>query len=139
MKTAPGMREDTYPATLSRLRLFEACSTRELKMVARACTPVRRSAGSVLVREGAPSREFLIVVSGSALVSRKDLAGTVIGPGDWFGDLDLFSSIMSSATVSALTDVELIVMSSPEFSTVFGAVGTFRNRIVKELATHARR
>lgn len=130
--------EDGYLTSLSRLRPFQACSTKELKAVARACTPVHRGAGSVLVREGAPGRELLIVASGSALVSRQGLPETVIGSGDWFGDLDLLSASMSSATVSTLTDVELIVMSWSEFSTLFETVGTFRKRIVKELASRAR-
>jgi CRP-like cAMP-binding protein len=130
--------EDGYLASLSRLRPFEACSTRELKVVASTCTPAHKGAGSVLVREGAPVREFLIVASGSALVSWEGLPETVIGPGDWFGDLDLLSTSMSSATVSTLTDVELIVMSRSEFSMLFETVGTFRSRIVKELASSAR-
>jgi CRP-like cAMP-binding protein len=131
--------EDRYLASLSRLRPFGACSTRELEAVARACTPVYKGAGSVLIREGAPSGEFLIVASGSALVSWEGLPETVLGSGDWFGDLDLLSASMSSATVSALTDVELIVMSRSEFSMLFETVGTFRSRIVKELASRHRR
>lgn len=130
--------EDGYLASLSRLQPFEACSTQELKVVARVCTPAHKGAGSVLVREGAPSREFLIVASGSVLVSWEGLSETVIGSGDWFGDLDLLSASMSSATVSTLTDVELIVMSRSEFSTLFETVESFRSRIVKELASRAR-
>jgi CRP-like cAMP-binding protein len=125
-------------ASLSGLRVFEACSPNEIRSIARRSTLVGRRAGSVLVREGATGREFLVVVSGSALISRMGVAETVMGPGDWFGDLDLLSTTSSSATVTALTDVDLIVMSRPEFTSVFDAVGPFRSRVVKELAVRAR-
>jgi CRP-like cAMP-binding protein len=99
---------------------------------------VRRPSGTVIVREGAPSHEFLIVASGSALVSRAGIPELVLGSGDWFGDIDLLSSSSSSATVTALTDVELMVMSWSEFSTLFETIGPFRSRIVRELATRTR-
>lgn len=58
-------------------------------------------------------------------------------PGDWFGDIDLLSKSAASATVTALTDVEVIVMAYPEFSGLFDAVPSFRRRLVRTLAVRA--
>jgi len=132
------VNSDVYLRFLQGLRLFEACTTRELRTVARSCTVVKRAGGSVLVREGAASREFLSVASGSAVVTREGLPDVVIGPGEWFGDADLLSGGVSSATVTTLTEVELIVMSWSEFSALMDTVAPFRRRVVKALAACAR-
>jgi CRP-like cAMP-binding protein len=119
-------------------RLFAACSRRELGMVARSCTSVARQAGAVFVREGQTSREFVLIVSGSVAVIRHGSPEVVLGSDEWFGDIELLSSGTSSATVIALTDVECIVMSRPEFTSLFDAVPSFRKRVVRSVASIAR-
>jgi len=65
-------------------------------------------------------------------------AEVVLGSDDWFGDIELLSDGASSVTVIALTDVECIVMSRPEFVHLFDAVPPFRKRLVRSIATIAR-
>jgi CRP-like cAMP-binding protein len=128
---------DGYLDSLSSLRPFVACSPAELRAIGRGSTPVARRAGAVLARQGQLVREFLVLASGSAVVVRDDAADAVLLPGDWFGDDDLLSKRAASATVIALSDVEVIVMASAEFSTLFDAVPTFRRRLVTALAARA--
>jgi CRP-like cAMP-binding protein len=127
-----------YLGPLAQSRLFDACSRRELEMVARSCTTVARRAGAVFVREGQTSREFVLIVSGSVAVIRQGLAEGVLGSDEWFGEIELLSDGTSSATVIALTDVECIVMSRPEFAHLFDAVPSFRKRLVRSVASIAR-
>jgi len=123
---------------LPRHRLFEACSRREIEMVARSCTSGAREAGAVFVREGQMSREFVLIVSGAVAAIRQGFPEVVLGCNDWFGDIELLSDGISSATVIALTDVKCIVMSRPEFVFVFDAVPSFRKRLVRSIASIAR-
>jgi CRP-like cAMP-binding protein len=107
-------------------------------MVARSCTHVTREAGTVFVREGQTSREFVLIDSGSVVVIRQGFPEVVLGAGEWFGDIELLSDGTSSATVTALTAVECTVMSRPEFACLFDAVPSFRKRLVRSVASIAR-
>lgn len=131
-------RKKPHLGPIARSRLFDACSRRELEMVARSSTTVARGAGAVFVREGQTSREFVLIVSGSVAVIRQGLPEVVLGSGEWFGDIELLSDSTSSATVIALTDVECIVMSRPEFTRLFDAVPSFRKPLVRSVASIAR-
>ena len=131
-------RKKPYLGPLARRRLLDACSRRELEMVARSSTTVVREAGAVFVRERETSREFVLIVSGSVAVIRQGVPEVVLGSDEWFGDIELLSDGTSSATVIALTDVECIVMSRPEFTRLFEAVASFRKRLVRSVASIAR-
>ena len=86
------------------------------------------------MRQGSSVREFLVLASGSALVTRDDQPDVLLRPGDWFGDGELLAKSTASATVIALTDVELIVMSYGEFIGLVDAITSFRRRLVTALA-----
>lgn len=131
-------RTDPYLAFLAARRLFAACSARELGVIARSCTPVTRPAGAVLMREGEPSSEFLLIVGGSVAVARRGVPEVVLGPEGWIGDVDLLAASVSSATVTARTEVELIVMSRGEFLALFDWLPSFRRRLVRSVASLAR-
>jgi cAMP-dependent protein kinase regulator/CRP/FNR family cyclic AMP-dependent transcriptional regulator/cGMP-dependent protein kinase 2 len=138
-RTLRSVRRDDYLEFLSTLGPFTACSPTELRTIARASTLVARESGNVLVRRGASVREFFVLASGSAVIIRDGLPDVAMRPGDWFGDVDLLSKSAASATVIALTDVELVVMSYPEFSALFDGVRSFRRRLVRALATSSAR
>ena len=134
-----GVRQrESHLGFLRTLSPFAACSGDELRAIGRRSTIVRRSAGSVLVREGAPSREVLILASGVALVTGDGRPDAMLRTGDCFGEADLLAGSSSSATVVALTDVELVVVSHGEFSALLDKVPTFRRRVVTSLAERAR-
>jgi len=107
-------------------------------MITRSCTHAAREGGEVFVREGQTSREFVLIVSGSVAVIRQGFPEVVLGSDEWFGDVELLSDGTSSATMIALTDVECIVMSRPEFACLFDAVPSFRKRLVRSVASIAR-
>jgi CRP-like cAMP-binding protein len=132
-------RRDTHLGSLRDLRPFGACSTDELRAVGRRCTTVTRSAGSILARQGAPSREVFVLASGVALVACDGRPDGVLRAGDCFGDADLLARGVASATLVALSDVELVVMSHAEFSALLDKVPSFRRRIFTSLAERARR
>jgi CRP-like cAMP-binding protein len=131
-------RKKQHLIPLARHELFEACSRREIEIVARNCTHVARKAGAVFVREGQTSREFVLIASGSVAVIRQGLPEVVLGSDEWFGGIELLSDGTSSATMIALTDVECIVMSRPEFAYLLDAVPAFRKRLVRSVAWIAR-
>jgi len=131
------LRADEHADALSRLSPLVGCSRAELQAVARSSTRVTRRAGAVLVRQGTTVREFIVVASGVALAARDGSPDTVLQAGDWFGDAELLSKSGATATVFALTDVDVIAMSYPEFISLFDSVCSFRRRLVAALAARA--
>ena len=129
---------DPYAARLSRLNPFAASSSTELRTIAHSCTIVTCKSGAILAREGGASREFLVIGSGAALVTRDGVPDVVLRAGDSFGDADLLAKRESSAGLVALSDVELVVMSGGEFVALLDTAPSFRTRVVKALAERAR-
>lgn len=96
--------------------LFSACSTKELRAVASLCTPIDVRAGRVLIREGDFGGECFIVLSGQAVVER---AGVVLGHDvrhSVIGLLAMLDREPHTATVTAATDMYLLVLDRREFA-----------------------
>jgi CRP-like cAMP-binding protein len=98
--------------------LFSACSTKELCAVASLCTPIDVRAGRVLIREGELGGECFIVLSGQALVERGD---KVLGHDVQHSIIGLLAMIDGephTATVTAVTDMYLLVLDRREFASL---------------------
>ena len=101
--------------TLASIRLFAACSREELAELAGLFSEIEHSAGSVIVHEGEPGAEFYVIVSGTASTTIDGrTVGTMAG-GDFFGEMSLLEHAPRSATVTAETDVELLVANARSF------------------------
>ena len=96
--------------------LFSACSTKELRAVASLCTPIDVRAGRVLIREGDEGGECFVVLSGQAVVERH---GTVLGHDVQHSVIGLLAMVDGqphTATVTAVTDMRLLVIDRREFA-----------------------
>jgi CRP-like cAMP-binding protein len=129
---------DPFPHVLSDLPLFRACTARELKVVARHSTVLRVPAGRVLVRERDAAREFLAILAGHAGVTQAGLPSGLLGPGEWHGEVDLCARSVSAATVTSLTDVDVLVIERREFQGLVDAIPGFRHQIIASLARRVR-
>jgi len=106
------------PATLAVLRMpevFRAFSAEEIEALASRMTWRALQAGQLLFREGEVGNEMYFVLSGRLLISKSvarnvDKVLTRMGPGDFFGEMNLFGGLQRSATVQAEVDTELLVL-----------------------------
>ena len=108
----------TLADTLPNIELFSELSKKELKNIAGLMTPIRVKPGRVLTEEGAPGREFMIIVEGIATVRRKGKVLAKLGPGDFFGELAVVAGMPRTATVTADTDMILETLNRREFSSL---------------------
>ena len=93
------MAKDSKLDQLARVRLFSACSKKELTTIGRASDEVTVSDGAVLCEEGKPGHEFYLVLSGKVNVKKGGRKVNTLGPGDHFGELALLHRGPRNATV----------------------------------------
>lgn len=95
--------------------LFEHCSKKDLAQIAQIADELDLRAGKVLIREGDRGREFFVIVSGEVEVRRKGRKVATLGPGTFFGEMALLSQAPRSATVTALTPLDVLVIMDRAF------------------------
>jgi len=117
---------------LKRVPLFAGCSKSELKELATTADEIDLREGRVLTKEGSPGREFFVLVEGTARVTRKGRKVADLGPGDWFGEIALITDAPRTATVTATSPVDVLVISDRGFRRV---VATMPSIAIKVLAS----
>jgi CRP/FNR family transcriptional regulator, cyclic AMP receptor protein len=126
-------------AEFSALRLFDRCSTRQLKLVARLGTRVRVPAGRKILVAGTRSSEFMVLMSGRAQCLIGDTVVALFEAGDFFGEVAALAGGARTATVSAIEDSELLVLEPSELDALLAEVPTVTTRMAEGLASRLRR
>jgi cAMP-dependent protein kinase regulator/CRP/FNR family cyclic AMP-dependent transcriptional regulator/cGMP-dependent protein kinase 2 len=109
--------------------LFEALPRRAHGQVARLADELEVPAGTPLTKQGEYAREFFVILDGTAEVVRDGERVATLGPGEFFGELGLLSSISRVAAVTALTPMSLLVIAPREFRTLMHAVPAAAERV----------
>ena len=118
--------------------LFSACSGRELNRIASLADEIDVPPGRVLVRQDDPGREFFVIVEGKAKVSPRGKRAVELGPGSGFGELALLDQGPRSATVSAETDMHLLVLDSRSFFSLIEEVPSVAAKVFRAMAQRLR-
>ena len=114
--------------------MFSTCSRRELSRIARSCDEIDVEAGRVLTTEGEYGREFFLIRSGQASVKRRNRKIATLGPGQYFGELSLLSRLPRNSTVTADTDMDLLVLGQRELSALIDDVPTIAHKMLETMA-----
>jgi CRP/FNR family cyclic AMP-dependent transcriptional regulator len=123
---------------LANVRLFSTCNKRELARIASLVEEVDAPEGKVIVRQGDPGRECFVIAEGKARATIRGMGSQPLGPGSFFGEMSLLDQGPRSATVTAETDMHLLVLGSREFSTLVNEVPTVAVRMMRGLAERLR-
>jgi CRP/FNR family transcriptional regulator, cyclic AMP receptor protein len=123
---------------LARVPLFSACTKGDLGRVASLVDEIDAPKGKVLTRQGEPGWECFVIAEGEAKASVRGRRSTVLGPGSFFGEMALLDGGPRSATVTAETDMHLLVLTSRGFSTLIEEVPVVAQRIMRGLAERLR-
>lgn len=129
---------DDKQRLLQSVPLFRACSPKEIAYLARVSDEARVDAGTVLAQEGHVGQEFFLIVAGEALVLLPDGTRHDLGPGDFFGEMALLDNSPRVATVTAATDMDVIVLGAREFSSALAEVPSLARNILQVLAHRLR-
>jgi predicted MFS family arabinose efflux permease len=120
------------------LRIFGDARQAALERLARAARSRSVPAGQVVFNEGEPADDLFVIVGGTAIVSRRvDGEVTRLGVNDWFGEVGLLRGLPRNATVSAIDDLELLVISGEVFLDALTGNETLPDALRISLATRA--
>ena len=123
---------------LANMELFSSCSQRELGQVATVTVPAEFSAGSVLTRQGQTGGLAFVIASGKAEVVRGGKRLATLGPGDVVGELSLLDGKPRSATVKALTDIEVLEISADDLRRLLRKAPSVVRKLLEALAERLR-
>lgn len=112
------LRRDAKVELLKRVPLFAGCSKAELRELARSADELDIREGTVLTREGRPGREFFVLIRGNANVTKKAKKIAELGAGDWFGEIALLTDSPRTATVTATSPSDVLVITDRRFRSV---------------------
>jgi CRP-like cAMP-binding protein len=128
------MARDAWLNHLAQVPLFANCSKKQLQSVAAASIELTIDAGKVLVREGEPGHEAFVIVEGSATVTRKGETIATLGAGDVVGELAPITGGSRTATVTAESKMELLVIGQREFAGLLDEVPGLAVSVLHNLA-----
>ncbi len=127
-----------YLDHLARVPLFATCSTKDLQKIAKASDEIAVKAGTTLVDQGQQGREAFIVIDGTAAVKRNGRKITTLGPGAVIGELSLLDRGPRTATVTADTDMTVLVIDQRNFAGVIDQVPALAHKLLATLAGRIR-
>jgi CRP/FNR family cyclic AMP-dependent transcriptional regulator len=128
------------PAAAERLHSvepFRACTRAQLREVERLAERIQVASGEVLAREGRIGREFFLILSGTVAVTQQGRRVNTLGPGDFFGELAAMDPGPRNATVTALSDLDVLIIGPREFAGMADIPG-FRDALLKAMARRLR-
>ena len=132
------MAHDKKLDRLGKVRLFSACTNKELAQIGRASDEVAVPAGKDIVSEGTGGHEFFLILDGEAKVSRAGSEVATLHEGDYFGELAILDRAPRNATVTASQPSNLLVIGQREFSGVLDEVPGLAHKLLIQMARRLR-
>lgn len=132
------------PAVFQRVSLFSELEEAELQALSRSASVRHYKAGAPILREAEPGDLFFVLVRGEVKVfvdsaDGREVVLTHLQAGDFFGEMALFEGDTRSASVSAMTESELVVLARADFLSVLQHDFSLTKKILKTLSARLRR
>lgn len=132
------MSKKSYLESLRNVSLFSSCSNKDLEKIAKAADEITLPAGKLIVDQGQTGREAFIIVKGSATVKRNGKKVASLGPGAVVGELSLLDHGPRTASVTADTECQVLVISQRQFMAVIDAIPALSHKLLSTLAGRIR-
>jgi CRP-like cAMP-binding protein len=128
------LRKDAKMELLRRTPLFANCSKRELTAIGGIADEIDLSEGKELTRQGAPGREFFVVIEGTADVVKDGQKLNSLSGGDFFGEIALVHHAPRTATVTATSPVRALVITERNFRRLLDEQPEIQRKVMVALA-----
>ena len=118
--------------------MFGAVSKKGLRSIIQATTEVDVPSGRTVVKEGDLGRHLYVIVEGTASVTQKGRKIAGMGPGDFFGELAFLDHAPRSATVTATSDMKVMVLGPQELDVLMDREPVLAKRMLQQAAKRLR-
>jgi CRP-like cAMP-binding protein len=112
------LHKDAKVELLKRVPLFSKLGRKGLEDVAHIADEIDLPAGKEMATEGDRGREFFVLLKGEAEVTRGGEKINTMREGDFFGEIALVTKMPRTATVTATSDVDVLVITEREFDSL---------------------
>src|SRR6266849_7902200 len=121
---------------LKEVRIFEECSQRQLRSIARIARVVDAPAGTMLTRADELGDEFFLILDGTATVDVATETRGPLPPGAFFGEMSLLDG--GPRSIVAETPVRLLAISRRNFSVLLKEVPALTQSLLVTLSRRVR-
>ena len=128
------LRKDAKVELIKQVPLFEDCSKAELRQIAETADEVDVPAGTLLTKEGASGKEFVVIIDGAAEVRRRGRKINELGSGDFLGEIALVSGAPRTATVKTTEPTRALVLTAQAFRSLMRRVPSIQLKVLAALA-----
>jgi CRP/FNR family transcriptional regulator, cyclic AMP receptor protein len=135
---ARGISQDQRIQLLKSMWLFSHCDRKELLKIAALTTLDEAKAGAVVARQGERGSECFIVAAGTASVDVGGVDVGHVGPGDFFGEMALLDGGPRSATITAIDDMQLLILDRRELNGLLDAAPSVARKMLAVLGQRLR-
>ena len=119
--------------SLEQVPIFADLDRAQLETLAKFAQDVEVAAGAELTHEGRYEGSVYVVISGMVEIERNGRTVDTIGPANFFGEIAAIDGGPRTATVRALVESRLIVLSQVQFNEVLDASAPFREAVMPEM------
>jgi CRP-like cAMP-binding protein len=128
------LRQDAKTKLLRRAPLFANCSKHELTLIGGIADEIDLREGKELTRQGAPGREFFVLIEGTADVLKDGQKVNSLEGGDFFGEIALVHHAPRTATVVATSPVRALVVTERNFRRILDSSPEIQRKVMVALA-----
>ena len=128
------LHKDAKVELLKRVPLFSKLDKKELDDVAHIADEIDLPAGKEMATEGDRGREFFVLLKGEADVTRGGEKINTMKEGDFFGEIALVTKMPRTATVTATSDVDVLVITERAFDNLLKKSPTIGRGVAEALA-----
>jgi CRP/FNR family cyclic AMP-dependent transcriptional regulator len=113
------------------------CTDHQLEEVARLAERVQVGPGEILTKEGRIGREFFLILEGTVAVTQNGRRVNTLAAGQFFGELAAVDPGPRTATVTALSELDVLIIGPRQFAGMLDIPG-FRDSLMTTMARRLR-
>jgi CRP-like cAMP-binding protein len=119
---------------IRKVPLFSKLNKKGLEDVAHIADELDLPKGKVMAQEGDRGREFFVLLEGEADVTKGDRSINRLSEGDFFGEIALVTHMPRTASVTATSDVRVLVVTERDFNALLKRAPEVSRGVAEALA-----
>jgi CRP-like cAMP-binding protein len=128
------LRKNAKVEILRRVDLFRDCTKKELGELVPIADEIDVAAGTTLLEQGAPGRQFFVLLEGSVDVTRDGERLPVRGESEAYGEISLLTGLGATATVTAASDLRVLVIEARAFAQLLEHSPSIQLRLLRSVS-----